>query len=170
MAKKQTMIPLKELNLTDRFLFDEVMENSEAHQDALIIILGKEITLLETNETEKEGRLSPSIRSIRMDVYATDQEKVVYNTEMQGRRKSDLLKRSRYYQAMIDTGLLEPGIPNYNRLNDSYIIMIMPFDLFGYGKYKYTFSEEQEKELCERNADISLILQDGEKIYESVYE
>ena len=38
------------------------------------------------------------------------------------------------------------------------------------GKHEYTFSEEQEKELCERNTDISLILQDGEKIYESVYE
>ena len=40
---------------------------------------------------------------------------------------------------MIDTSLLEPGIPSYNLLKDSYIIMITPFDLFGYGKYQYTF-------------------------------
>lgn len=51
----------------------------------------------------------------------------------------DLAKRSRYYQALMDTNLLEPGIPNYNRLNDSYIIMITPYDLFGYGKYCYSF-------------------------------
>ena len=40
---------------------------------------------------------------------------------------------------MIDTSLLEPGIPSYNLLKDSYIIMITPFDLFGYGRYQYTF-------------------------------
>lgn len=38
------------------------------------------------------------------------------------------------------------------------------------GDYQYTFSEEQEKELCEVNTDISRILKEGEKIYESVYE
>lgn len=38
------------------------------------------------------------------------------------------------------------------------------------GKLQYTLSEEQEKELCETNSDISKILKEGEKIYESVYE
>lgn len=139
MARKQNIVPLKELNLTDRFLFDETMEDPETHRETLSILLGKDISLLEVNETEKEGRVSPLIRSTRMDVYAKDTDQVVYNTEMQDKRKSDLSKRSRYYQAIIDTGLLEPGIPNYNLLNDSYIIMITPFDLFGYKKYKYTF-------------------------------
>ncbi len=63
----------------------------------------------------------------------------VYNTEMQQKKRNDLAKRSRYYQSMIDTSLLEPGIPSYNLLKDSYIIMITPFDLFGYGRYQYTF-------------------------------
>lgn len=44
------------------------------------------------------------------------------------------------------------------------------FCLDEHGTYEYTFSEEQEKELCEGNTEIRLILQDGEKIYESVYE
>ena len=139
MERKQNIVPLKELNLTDRFLFDETMEDPETHRETLSILLGKDISLLEVNETEKEGRVSPLIRSTRMDVYAKDTDQVVYNTEMQDKRKSDLSKRSRYYQAIIDTGLLEPGIPNYNLLNDSYIIMITPFDLFGYKKYRYTF-------------------------------
>lgn len=133
------MKPLKELNLTSRFLFDEVMEDPRIHQDVLSIIFGREMPLLDSNETEKELRVSPLLRQIRMDVYAMDEEKTVYNTEMQEKRKSDLAKRSRFYQAIVDAGLLEPGIPNYNLLNASYIIMIMPFDLFGYGKYQYTF-------------------------------
>lgn len=139
MNQKQNRKPLKELNLTDRFLFDQVMEDRQTHQDVLSIILGKEIPLLSDNQTEKELRVSPEIRSVRMDVVAMDEEKVLYNTEMQGKRKSDLAKRSRYYQALVDTSLLEPGIPNYNLLNATYIILIAPFDIFGYGKYCYTF-------------------------------
>ncbi len=131
--------PLNELNLTNRFLFDVVMEDPKTHQDVLSIIFGKEISMIVQNETEKEAGLSPLIRSIRMDVFAVDDEQSVYNTEMQDERKNDLAKRSRYYQALIDTSLLEPGVPNYNALNTSYIIVIMSFDLFGYGKYRYTF-------------------------------
>lgn len=153
MAKKN-IIPLKELNLTDRFLFDEVMEDTKIHQEVLSLILGREISLLQESETEKESRISPLIRSIRMDLFAIDSEEQVYNTEMQKKRKDDLPKRSRYYQGMMDTGLLEPGIPSYNLLNDSYLIMIMPFDLFGYEKYQYTFVPQcQEVPQCK--------LQDG---------
>ncbi|MBP3664302.1 MAG: Rpn family recombination-promoting nuclease/putative transposase [Tyzzerella sp.] len=148
------MKPLKELNLTNRFLFDEVMSDPMTHRDALCIIFNRDIPLLEYNETEKEGRLTPLIRSIRMDVYAMDEENIVYNTEMQNEWKSDLAKRSRYYQALVDTGLLEPGIPNYNILNESYIIIIMSFDFFGQGKYVYTF-----KPSCQEVP--GLVLNDG---------
>lgn len=145
---KLNIIPLKDLNLTDRFLFDEVMEDPHTQQDVLSIILGREISLLSRAETEKEFRLSPSIRSIRMDVFSMDQEFTVYDTEMQHTRKMDLEKRSRYYQALLDTSLLEPGIPNYNLLNDSYLILITTFDLFGLKKYRYTFRPR-----CEESPD-----------------
>lgn len=152
--EKLNMVPLKDLNLTDRFLFDQVMDDPLAHQAALCIIFGKDVPLLTKNDTEKELRVSPHIRAVRMDVYSMDENKAIYNTEMQGAQKTDLMKRSRYYQALIDTGLLEPGIPNYNLLNESYIIIIMPFDLFGYKKYRYTFRPR-----CEEVPE--LILEDG---------
>lgn len=152
--KKTNIVPLKDLNLTSRFLFDEVMEDPQTHQDALSIIFGKELPLLEKNETEKELRVSPLLRSVRMDVFSMDMDKNIYNTEMQEQQKADLAKRSRYYQSLIDTGLLEPGVPNYNLLNNSYIIMIMPFDLFGFKKYVYTF-EPRCKEVP------GLVLKDG---------
>ena len=146
MDKKQNLIPLQELNLTSRFLFDEVLEDPQIHQDVLGIIFQRDIPLLEKNETEKELRVSPHLRAVRMDVYAMDEEKSVYNTEMQQKKRTDLAKRSRYYQSLVDAGLLEPGVPDYNRLNTSYIIMIMPFDLFGYKKYVYTFRARCEEE------------------------
>ncbi|MEI3219328.1 MAG: Rpn family recombination-promoting nuclease/putative transposase [Lachnoclostridium sp.] len=146
MKEKPERKLLKELNLTDRFLFDEVIEDPQTHQDMLSIIFGWEIPLLTKNETEKEMRVSPQIRSVRMDVFSMDEEGTVYNTEMQDKRKSDLAKRSRYYQAVLDTNLLEPGIPNYNLLNTTYIILITTFDLFGYGKYQYTFEARCREE------------------------
>ena len=146
MKEKPERKLLNELNLTDRFLFDEVIEDPQTHRDILSIIFGREIPLLTKSETEKEMRVSPQIRSVRMDVFSMDEEGTVYNTEMQDKRKSDLAKRSRYYQALLDTNLLEPGIPNYNLLNTTYIILITTFDLFGYGKYQYTFEARCREE------------------------
>ena len=146
MNKRQPLTPLNKLNLTDRFLFEEVMEDPQTHQEALSIIFGREIPLLEQSETEKELRISPEARSIRMDVFSIDEEKTIYNTEMQAQKRADLSKRSRYYQSLTDISLLEPGIPDYSRLNQLYTIMITPFDLFGYGKYRYTFQAECQEE------------------------
>ena len=53
MSKNKNMIPLKELNLTSRFLFDEVFVVTQAQQDMVSIILGREITVMKQNYTEK---------------------------------------------------------------------------------------------------------------------
>jgi len=148
------MKPLNELNLLDRFLFDEVMEDAQTAKDILEIILEREIPLLDWNETEKEFRKSPQLRGIRIDVFSMDADKVVYNAEMQQRNTGNLPKRSRYYQGHIDVSLLEPGVMDFNRLNDAYIIVIAPFDLWGFGRYRYTFRMKCEEEP-------SLHLEDG---------
>lgn len=101
---------LKDLNLLDRFLFAEAMEDPENMRDVLEIIFGK-------------------------------------NTK-------NLPKRSRFYQSMIDSKLLEPGEKDFNKMNDVYIILIAPFDLFGEGKYMYTFQMT-----CQES--FSVLLNDG---------
>ena len=77
--QKKNMVPLQDLNLTSRFLYDEVMESSEIHREALSIIFGREIPLLNQTESEKELRVSPMLRSIRMDVISIDEDETVYN-------------------------------------------------------------------------------------------
>ena len=146
------MKTLKDLTLLDRFLFDETMDRPEAHAAALQIILGDEqIQLLTPAQTEKELRTAPWLRAIRLDVYALDQEGTVYNTEMQAEHRTDLAKRSRYYQSLIDSSLLAPGEVDFNRLNKSCVIMITPFDLFGEQKYQYTFIP-----CCKENKELEL--------------
>lgn len=130
---------LEELNLVDKFLFDETMEDREAYQALISIVLENEIELLDKPQTEKELRVSPQLREIRLDVVSMDQGKKLYYTEMQKKDTGNLIKRSRYYQAQLDVSLLEPGSSNFNLLNDSCFILIAPFDIFGRNLYRYTF-------------------------------
>ncbi|MBO5055595.1 MAG: Rpn family recombination-promoting nuclease/putative transposase [Lachnospiraceae bacterium] len=135
----KTVTKLKDLNLVDRFLFDETMENREAYEAAVSILLENEVELLDRAETEKEFRISPKLREIRLDVVSMDSQKRIYYTEMQKKNTGNLKKRSRYYQAHIDVSLLEPGSMNFNLLNDSCFILIAPFDIFERGLCRYTF-------------------------------
>ena len=54
--QNKVITKLNDLNLIDRFLFSETMENRDAYQAAVSILLEKEIALLEKPETEKELR------------------------------------------------------------------------------------------------------------------
>lgn len=122
---------LRELNLLDKFLFDEAMEDRETYQMAVSILMENEVEFLEKPETEKELRVSSEIRQVRLDVVGMDKKGKIYYAEMQKRNTGNLIRRSRYYQAQLDVSLLEPGSMDFNLLNDSLFIMIAPFDIFG---------------------------------------
>ncbi len=130
---------LDDLNLVDKFLFDETMEDVESYQATISILTENETALLSKPETEKELRISPELREIRLDVISMDKDKNIYYSEMQKKNTYNLTKRSRYYQAQLDVSLLEPGSVDFNQLNDSCFILIAPFDIFGKGLYRYTF-------------------------------
>lgn len=136
---------LKDLNLLDRFLFAEAMEDSENMKTLLDIILGQDTVLKYLPQTEKETRTSPLRRFIKMDVWALDMDDTVYDTEVQKENTYNLPRRSRLYQGIIDSKLLPPGTVDFNDLNNVFIILIMPFDLFGYNLYRYTFHMECEE-------------------------
>ena len=130
---------LDNYNLVNKFLFDEVMANREAFQAMFSILLENEIEILGEPETEKEIRISPELRQVRLDVLAMGVEKELYHIEMQQKNTGNLIKRTRYYQALVDATLLEPGCRDFNQLNNSCFIWIAPFDQFGRGLYRYTF-------------------------------
>ena len=146
---------LNELTLLDRFLFASVMEDDRSLELVLSIIMGEEITLRQPSQVEKEFRTMPWLRSIRLDVYNVDDKNRIYDAEVQEKNTGNLAKRSRFYQALIDSTLLAPGRDvSFHHLPESYLIMITPFDLWGYGKYRYTFRMR-----CEEQPD--LYLEDG---------
>lgn len=127
------------MNLTDRFLFDAAMEDPEAYSAMINILLEQEIELLDRVETEKELRVSPELRAVRLDVVSMGDDKKLYYTEMQKTNTHNLKKRSRYYQGQLDVSLLEPGCKDFNKLPNTCFILVAPFDIFGKGLYRYTF-------------------------------
>ena len=148
------MKELKDLNLLDRFLFAEAMDDPENMRDVLEIILGKDVVLKHLPQTEKETRSLPACRFAKLDVWAEDTENTVYDTEVQKRNTRNLPRRSRYYECLIDTRMLESGTADFNKIGDVYVILIAPFDLFGKGRYMYTFQM-----ICRE--DPSILLDDG---------
>lgn len=101
---------LKELNLLDKFLFDEAMDDPENVKTMLDIILSQNTNLKHPPQTEKEQRTSIDNRQIRLDVYAIDEDDVIYEVEAQKENTHNLPKRSRLYQGIIDSKLLPPEL------------------------------------------------------------
>ena len=135
MSYKKT---LQEMDLLDRFLFAEVMEDNRTLENVLEIILGYPVPLEDKAQAEKELRRTPRNKRVFFDVDGEDLRGAVYDVEAQNKNTKDFPKRTRYYNGMVDLNMLHPG-EDYNKLKDVYIIMIMPFDLFGEGRYRYTF-------------------------------
>ena len=130
---------LQYLTLLDRFLFAEVMEDSKTFENILSIILGEDISIQGRPQSEHESRTSPLKRQVRLDVWAEDEADAVYNVEAQKENTKNLPHRSRFYQALIDSKLLDPGEVDFSNMKDCYSIIIAPFDLFGKELYQYTF-------------------------------
>ena len=140
----------EELGLSNDFLFGKVMSNPEICKETLETILGIAIGRIEYPERQKAVDEDKDARSVRLDIYVKDEEKTVYNVEMQATDTRELPKRSRYYASLIDLQELDKGEPYWN-LKKSYVIFICTFDLFGEGRHRYTFEN-----LCRENYETAL--------------
>ena len=130
----------EELTIQDNFLFQKVMQNKRICKYLIEKILHISIKEITFPDAEKNISIRYDSKSIRLDVYVEDDSGRVYDIEMQCTNGSDqeLPKRTRYYQGMIDMGLLEKG-GDYDTLNPSFIIFICTFDPFHKGLPIYTF-------------------------------
>lgn len=134
-------MPMKrfeDLTLADNFIFFKVMQEPDICRRLLEVILNVEIDHIEYLEGEKTFDARYEAKSIRLDVYVKDGKGTVYNVEMQAEDAANLPQRSRYYQSMIDVGLIEKG-EDYEKLNQSFVIFICLSDIFHKGRHIYTF-------------------------------
>lgn len=145
MYKRKT---LQELTIKDNFMFGSVMADPDNCKGLLELVLGIRIERIEV-DTEKLFVHNPAFKSVRLDVYAKDENHTHYNVEMQVKRK-EIEKRSRYYHSQMDMETIRTG-KAYETLPRSYVIFICDFDPFGYKKYMYSFSTK-----CDEVSDLKL--------------
>ena len=144
-----TFKPIEELTLADNFMFCHTMKNEELCKELLEKLLHIKIDHIVYPELEKELTAYYESKSVRLDVYVKDSNKV-YDIEMQNQPSTFLPLRTRYYQSMIDVDNLLKG-EDYSNLKESFIIFICTFDPFNHELPCYTF-----KSICKENSNIEL--------------
>lgn len=143
--------PYDELTIQDNFIFQKVMRNKHICKATIERLLDISVRDISYPEEEKTIDVRPDRKSVRLDVYVNDEKGTVFNIEMQTTKDmNELVKRTRYYQALIDIDLLEKG-QSYKALNDTYIIFICTFGIFTGNRHKYTF-----RNLCTEDQNINL--------------
>ena len=115
------------LEFKDAPMFGRVMRNEELCKQVLEVILNIEIDHIEYLNTEQEVSAYNDAKGVRLDVYLKASDKV-FDIEMQT-TDTPYGKRMRYYQAAIDSTLLNKG-EDYTKLVESYIIFICTKDPF----------------------------------------
>lgn len=133
------------LDLSNDFIFKNVLRNPDICKRVLSEIMGHEIEKIEFSAYEKTIDARLDSKGVRLDVYVKDEKGIVYNVEMQSVDKKNIKKRGRYYHSLIDLDLLEKGA-DYEKLNKSVVIFVCKYDVFGLGRYQYTFHSKCEEE------------------------
>lgn len=136
---------LQELNLIDAFLFSASTENpKDAETIAKIIIeraTGRKVKEISVVSEKQLLGIDTRQHGIRMDLCITESEKdnivKVYDIEPNKYGISELPKRSRYSQAVVDAKLLGKG-ERYKNLPEYISIWILTMDPFGENRMIYT--------------------------------
>lgn len=127
---------LADLTIKSNFMFGAVMMDTENCRQFLEVSLDIPIERVEV-DMEKSIVYHPGYRSVRLDIYAKDENHTHYNVEMQVVQKPGLTKRARYYHSQMDMKMLASGA-EYMQLPNAFVIFICDYDPFLQKKYRYT--------------------------------
>ncbi len=112
--------------------FDGYIEGTEL---LLRIILNKTDIHVKKVTTQKLMKNLQG-RDIWLDIDADDDEGVEYNIEIQRADRGAGFKRARYHSSILDAHLLRPK-EDFNKLPETYVILITENDVIGKGKSLY---------------------------------
>lgn len=147
------MQKLEDLDLLNDFMFFKTLENEQVGEEfgrtLLEIIFGRKFGKLKIIPQKVYYGADPQKHGVRLDVYLEEEidnetlleEAIIADIEPESEKKEkykqQLPKRVRFYHAKIDANSLEAGA-DYTNLKKVIVIMIMPFDPFGYDQIIYT--------------------------------
>ena len=127
---------LEQLCLMDDGFMTAVFEDSpECIELVLRIILGKKLTVIEARTQLSLKNVRG--RSVRLDIFAKDDNNKVYNIEVQRDDRGAIPHRARYNSSLLDVNLLGQG-DDFDALPQTYVIFITERDVLQSGKPLYT--------------------------------
>ena len=107
---------------TNNFLFCKIMEEETICRQLLEILLPIKIERIEYLSTEKEFHPTYRGRSIRLDVFLKDSDRM-FDIEIQTSGFRNLPLRARFYQGAIDASTTKTRA-KFSMLKESYILFI----------------------------------------------
>ncbi|MCR5701678.1 MAG: Rpn family recombination-promoting nuclease/putative transposase [Lachnospiraceae bacterium] len=146
----------EELDLLDNFLMNAVASDPNVGEDACRIIvatlLQREVGKIKVVAQREIPPVSPEKRGIRLDVEVEEDtddipDMNIYDIEPHRtpRVPENLPRRTRFYQAKIDSRRLKRGEKRFQKLPNLYIINILDYDPFGYDQMCYTIRNKCEE-------------------------
>ncbi len=142
----------EELDISDNFIFQNVMKDPQICKEFLEKLLGISIRKIDYVELEKVFDFGIASKGIRLDVYVEDEKQTVYDIEMQtiNTPYDSLPNRTCYYQSMLAANLIKKG-QDYQDLKKTFVIFVCTFDPFKENLKTYTF-----KNLCVESRNLEL--------------
>lgn len=150
MNRKQRRKPLEEMNVIDDFMMNALAshptEGEKFGRTLLSVLLQKKIGSITIQPQSVFQGDTPDLRGVRLDVEILEKSEAegesavlsIYDVEMQNREQKDLPRRSRFYQAKIDSKNLESDEKDWAKKPRVYVIIITSYDPFGYDYMRYT--------------------------------
>ena len=128
--------------LMDDTFMSKCLENApECIELILQIIIGKKDLKVVKSQTEYPIK-SLQGRGVRFDVFARDSEGREYDIEIQRANDGAEPKRARYNSALMDANALKSG-ENFDKLRDSYVILITEKDVMERGQDVYVYNRTE---------------------------
>lgn len=155
---KKQISNLDKLTLSNDFLFKHVMLRKRICKHILEELFHTKIADITYLEAEQTLDVYPDSHGIRLDVRIADDTDTHYNLEMQVKNpvsrtgEFQLPKRTRYYQAMLDTDMLQKG-QDYDELSPTYIIFFCLFDYINSNTVTSNFTREVADTITEIKND-----------------
>ena len=138
------------IGICNDFIFCKIMQDKGLLAELIRLIL-PELKFSEIDvQAQRAIEIGMDIHGVRFDIFATLEDGSIVEIEMQVLDTGNLPKRLRFYGSLADTQMLEKGVV-YSKLKDSYVIMICPFDSYGEGRHRYTFTNR-----CKENNDLEM--------------
>lgn len=122
--------------IDDDFMRCLLKDNIPLAQLILRIITGKPDLIITDCQTQKDMKRLAGARSICLDAYGTDSTGKKYDLEIQRADKGAGPHRARYHSSVMDIENLDAG-QDFNKLPDTYTILITENDFFGQGEAIY---------------------------------